>query len=196
MANYSGNSSYPLGLRNNNPGNLRSGVAWLGVTGENEGFSVFSDSLYGLRAMAVDLSTKINDDGLDTVTAIITKYAPPSENNTSAYIASVAASMGVDADATLTSDPETLASLMRAQINVEQGEQYSELIPDADIATGISMRSQSILSNPAAALSGFINANPEISIAAGVSVVAATIIAILIITKKLSLNFLKNLSIK
>lgn len=138
---YTAQTTLPRGIRNNNPGNLRSDVQWAFMTGDDgSGFAVFDDSVHGLRALAKDLTTKINKDGLNTITAIISKYAPPSENVTSAYIQSVVDDAGYPADAQLSADDQTLSRLMRAIVNHENGEGPSfDYVSDADIAQGISM---------------------------------------------------------
>lgn len=80
----------PLALRNNNPLNIRysSGNKWIGQTGKNKGFAVFSDMVYGWRA-AIILLVKYQRTGYDTIRKIVTRWAPPSENDTEAYIRDV-----------------------------------------------------------------------------------------------------------
>lgn len=145
MANsFIGRTDLPLGLRNNNPGNIRPGEAWQGMTGTNGGFVVFQDITWGTRALATDLANKITNDGLTTITAIINVYAPPSENDTQAYINAVSADTGIDANAQLGLDTGTLHSLIRAIMNHENGDAASALVTDADIDQGISMMSGSL----------------------------------------------------
>jgi len=76
-----------LGMRNNNPLNIRynSGNHWQGLTGENKGFCTFKSRVYGYRAAFVNLQT-YNVAGKDTIREIINKWAPATENNTAAYI--------------------------------------------------------------------------------------------------------------
>jgi hypothetical protein len=140
-----GQANLPLGLRNNNPGDLRPGDAWQGMTGTNEGFIVFADISWGIRAMATDLLNKINK-GENTITDIITVYAPPSENDTASYIADVSGDMGVDPHQVLSLDQPTLHALIRAIMNRELGDNYSAMISDADIDQGISMVNAPLLS--------------------------------------------------
>lgn len=126
----------PIGLRNNNPGNLRPGDNWRGMIGENGGFIVFEDVSFGIRAMAIDLRTKIGK-GYNTITKIITRWAPPSENDTAAYIRNVEYSTGWDADRILQADAATYKRMIRAIMNVELGPSYSAMITDTDINEGI-----------------------------------------------------------
>jgi hypothetical protein len=110
-----------LGERNNNPGNIRPSAAytWRGQTGVNAGYVTFDTPENGIRAIAKDLTTKFNR-GLDTVRKIISVWAPPSENDTPAYIAAVARSLNVDPDAALNlDDPNTLQAFVEAIIHQE-----------------------------------------------------------------------------
>lgn len=137
---YIGQTSLPLALRNNNPGNIRPGDSWLGSQGSNAGFIVFKDLTYGLRALAIDLKNKINKDGLNTISKIVAKYAPPSDNNNdTTYIATVSKVSGFDANAPLTADVETIKKLIRGHATVESGANYQSYISDADIQTGVDM---------------------------------------------------------
>lgn len=136
-------SQLPRGIRNNNPGNIETGEAWQGAVGVDAPFIIFADDTWGLRALATDLTTKIKKDGLDTITKIITVYAPPSENDTASYIAAVASDSGIGADEQLGTDAATISSLMRGIVNHENGEgPGNEYVTDQDIATGIGMMGQ------------------------------------------------------
>jgi hypothetical protein len=157
------------GIRNNNPGNIEKGIAWQGAVGDDGTFIIFADDTWGLRAMAKDLTTKINSDGLTTITAIITQYAPPSENDTASYIAAVASDTGFGATDLLTADQPTLHALIRAIANHENGDAGSALVSDADIDTGIQMAGDPTTVFNAAAIA--VSANPGISLA-GVGVCA------------------------
>jgi hypothetical protein len=86
------------GIRNNNPGNIRIGINWLGrvVPGKDVSFVEFKSMPLGVRALYIDLINK-HKTGLNTIQKVIYKYAPPSENKTEAYIASVAQDMKIPA---------------------------------------------------------------------------------------------------
>lgn len=137
---FSQNGTYPLGLRNNNPGNLRyvDTVKWKGQIGQNKGFVVFTNIAYGIRAFGMNIKTSISR-GNDTITKLINVYAPPSENNTNAYIQSVAAITGFSPNQTLSTDASTLSKLARGMFSVELGKPYVDYITDRDIAEGITM---------------------------------------------------------
>lgn len=126
----------PRGIRNNNPGNIKTGEGWKGVAGNDGTFDIFTDDTWGLRALAMDLQSKLNR-GLTTIRQIISVYAPPSENDTDAYISAVSAQTGIGADDPLTY-PDDWPDLMRAIVTHENGDQGA-LISDGDIAQGLSM---------------------------------------------------------
>ena len=144
-SSFLGRTDLPRGLRNNNPGDIETGDTWQGMIGSDPPFVIFQDVSWGIRAMATDLLNKINK-GENTITDIITIYAPPSENDTAAYIAAVSADMGVDSGAVLPMDQPTFHSLIRAIMNHELGDSYSAMITDDDIDQGIGMVKNSLLS--------------------------------------------------
>ena len=77
----------PRGLRNCNPLNIRkSGDNWVGQCGHDGSFAKFIDIRHGLRAAFRLLYTYDVRYGCNTVRTIINRWAPPEENNTSAYI--------------------------------------------------------------------------------------------------------------
>jgi len=83
--------------RNNNPGNLMSppGGQWAGQTGvDANGFAVFDNPQDGWNALDKDISANA---GL-SLSDFISKYAPPSENNTAAYISNVSSWTGASPD--------------------------------------------------------------------------------------------------
>ncbi|MEE1110717.1 MAG: hypothetical protein UIH99_00710 [Alphaproteobacteria bacterium] len=71
--------------RNNNPGNIRMSdfSRKVGAIGEAGGFAVFPDKETGMYAIEALLRTNTYQNL--TVAGAISRYAPPSENNTSAY---------------------------------------------------------------------------------------------------------------
>ena len=127
-----GPSAYePLGLRQNNPGNLRS---W-GNTPVVGGFASFGSAAEGLSAMAGNLLTYANR-GWNSVREIISHWAPASENDTNAYIRDVTRRLGVGADQGLNlRDRNVMAQMMDAIISHEQGRDpftNAELVNAAD----------------------------------------------------------------
>jgi hypothetical protein len=93
------NTPDTVGFRNNNPGNLiyLSSRPFNGQIGNANGYGVYDTLSNGVRALGMQLDNYINA-GLLTVAQIITRWAPPSENDTGAYISDVADRMGVNAN--------------------------------------------------------------------------------------------------
>ena len=184
---FSNDASLPIGLRNNNPGNLRpSIIPWMGQTGSNGGFCLFKDLSYGLRALAVDLSNKITSDGLDTIEDIITKYAPPSENDTESYILAVSDSTGWEPTDTIDFNSANLGNLMQAIIEHENGAASSN-VTVADIQQGIAMMPQSIINR----VQSFFVDNPALAAASTVGVLAVIVVIVLALFKPNLLKFKK-----
>jgi len=97
MGRQSVSGDYPLSTRNNNPGNIR---------GADGNFLSFAHAEDGLAAMRHDLIVKITGksgvmkgkygDGYSpTLANVIATWAPPSENNTQAYIDFVSKKTGI-----------------------------------------------------------------------------------------------------
>lgn len=91
-------------VRNNNPGNIERGAPWQGLQKPEDmtpdqalerRFAVFKAPKWGFRAMAVTLITyqdkRQAKDGssIDTIAKVIERWAPPTENSTSAYVQAV-----------------------------------------------------------------------------------------------------------
>lgn len=117
------------GLRLNNPGNLENdGTQWQGLTPTQSDPTFFEFQLpeYGIRALRIDLTNAIAR-GYNTISSLITHYAPPSENDTAAYIAAVSDRTGIDAGAPI--DTSSVPALVGAVIIQEQGlNPYSDAI--------------------------------------------------------------------
>lgn len=142
-----GQTGLPLGLRNNNPGDLRvTSDNWKGEIGSENGFVTFSDLSWGCRAMATVIANDINS-GLNTLTLYITNYAPPSENDTAAYIARMSSLTGFPADQPFTMSLDTIKTIMLAQMKIELGDSYAAMIPDSDINDGIQLMNSQLLSD-------------------------------------------------
>ena len=99
---YPGSRAY----RNNNPGNLRDvrrpdgrWSIWPSLPHDAGGFPQFASAADGWAALKRDLQIKAGR-GL-TLEQAISQYAPPSENDTAAYIRNVSASLGVASDVPL-----------------------------------------------------------------------------------------------
>ena len=83
------------GIRNANPGNIvyDPNNDWLGQTGSDGTFAVFSSPIYGIRAMCKALLNYVNKDGVaPTVDSIIRRW---SKTDQDAYVANVSSALGV-----------------------------------------------------------------------------------------------------
>lgn len=88
----------PRGVRNNNPGNLRKNdTEWQGLSPvqTDPDFFQFIDPKWGIRAM-VKVLESYQREGICTIASAINRWAPPSENQTQAYIDEVSISVGID----------------------------------------------------------------------------------------------------
>ena len=97
----------PRGLRNNNPLNIRKSrkTTWVGQSEKQEDrdFVQFCSMAYGYRAAFKVLQNyRVLYDCM-TLRQFIQRWAPPAENNTDAYVKSVARTADVRPDALLPS---------------------------------------------------------------------------------------------
>ena len=118
-----GKTGLPRGIRNNNPGNIRKGAsAWKGKvqSGSDTAFEQFVAYVWGIRAMIKNLQS-YQRSGLDTINAIIYKWAPPADQNDSAaYVKFVANRSGIDAFKSINlSDKGTMSLIVRAMCQME-----------------------------------------------------------------------------
>lgn len=115
----------PRGIRNNNPLNIRIGNVWLGER-ENPtdpAFEEFVTIKYGLRAAFIILRRYIRRYHKDTITQIISTWAPASENDTIKYIDFVSSRVGLAPDVPIKyEDEETMVKLVAAMARIECGQ--------------------------------------------------------------------------
>lgn len=112
-------------IRNtNNPGNIRNNPygAWKGQNGAVRGFCKFESLSYGIRALILLLKRYRTTHGLKTIKTIITRYAPPIENDTDSYIKTV--SREISRYPTDILSPADYPALIKSIILVEQGRTY------------------------------------------------------------------------
>lgn len=113
------------GYRNCNPGNIRiSKTRYKGeiVPSQDTAFKQFQSMEYGYRAMFVLLRYYYKVLHLTTLRQIISRYAPESENDTNAYIASVADSIFKGADVPIAiDDRDEMVMIVSAMSRVENG---------------------------------------------------------------------------
>lgn len=116
------NPTLPRGLRNNNPLNLEF-VPGQGANASDGRFGVYPTMEAGVAANVRQLQSYQNDRGLNTISAIVNRWAPPGENDSSGYAIQVAKLMGVKPNAPLNlSDPQQATRLVMAMGQVENGQ--------------------------------------------------------------------------
>lgn len=108
-----------------NPMSLeRSVIAWRGESTlqDDPVFLRFDTAEEGLRAGMIDIRNYQRLHHLDTIRQIITRYAPPIENNTAAYIADVCTRCSCNPDDDFDVElPRNLILLAKAIVHHEQG---------------------------------------------------------------------------
>ena len=104
----------------NNIFNIRQGAKWQGMTGTKKGFVEFETQEYAIRAWLILMRTYRRRYGCRTVEQIVTRFAPPNENNTGQYIAYCRRQLHLEPDSTLNFDCEYI-SLAAAMAKMETG---------------------------------------------------------------------------
>lgn len=136
----------PRGIRNNNPGNIdyKPNTQWQGLDKANPSdgrFCRFVDPVMGIRAIAVTLITyqdkrkAADGSAIDTPREIAARWAPPNENNTEAYAAALARSMGRGVDDPV--DVHIFEDCRGAVIGIIRHENGQQPYTDAQIEKGL-----------------------------------------------------------
>ena len=122
----------PRGIRNKNPGNIEwiddERRRWRGMIARDGRYGIFDTPANGVRAIGGEIRANFRR-GENTVRAIISEWAPPTENDTGSYMRAVAAALRVDVDTPLSST--RIADLAAAIVKHENGVQPYRL---ADLA--------------------------------------------------------------
>lgn len=117
------------GIRNNNPLNIEKGQPWQGLRPEqtDKRFCQFINLEYGFRAAFKILQTYFGKrPPVSTVRAIITRWAPPSENDTEKYINFVCQRAQLAPDEQLRyTDKKKMCRLVWAMAEMECGQSFS-----------------------------------------------------------------------
>ena len=118
--------SIPRGIRNNNPGNIKkNGVDWEGLSAiqTDNTFFQFTDPIFGIRALTKILLTYRHKHGLTNIWGIISRYAPPSENDTEAYKNFVKEKTDLNMLQEIDNSVDGYLPVVKAIILMENGEQ-------------------------------------------------------------------------
>ncbi|HEJ7990252.1 TPA: hypothetical protein SMI27_000890 [Serratia liquefaciens] len=167
-------ASSPRGIRNNNPGNLnyvgQEGASKEG--GENGRFAVFGSMTDGIAALYKQIQLYFKR-GTDTISEIVNKYAPASDNNNvMAYINSLVKATGKGAHESLGSaDMSTIFNLLKGIINHENGKGY---VSDNDIMRGIQVGARASMQRGSGNYGGQAGSKTEINIGEAKFVTSAT----------------------
>lgn len=88
------------GFRNNNPGNIKLGDSWEGLSDiqKDKIFCNFTSIEFGIRAIYKILFNYNRLYNINTVEGIISRWAPHMENNTFSYINSVCSRLDIPAN--------------------------------------------------------------------------------------------------
>jgi hypothetical protein len=108
----------------NNPGNIRCNRELKGVVDCNaKGFSIFESENAGIKAIHSLLKVYYNKYGLNTISKIISRYAPSTENQTGIYIDFVAQKSGFGKNQIL--EIPDLKYLIKSLIKMESDKDYT-----------------------------------------------------------------------
>ena len=123
------------GYRNTNPLNMRhDNDRWQGevVPSQDGAFKQFETMAWGYRAAFKLLHNYQKNNGCRILSDFINRWAPPSENNTSAYVSTVAKRAGLSVSEIDTLKGDTMRAVVSAMSYVENGVEANE----ADVAAG------------------------------------------------------------
>lgn len=138
-------SGLTRGLRNNNPGNIREGkgdsTLWVGerATDDDPAFEEFTTLPYGIRAATVLFRNYQRLYNLRTIAGLISRWAPPSENDTATYIKRVADRVGIGANDPINLTGPAIYPFLRAVFREENGLIADSLISEADLRRGVAL---------------------------------------------------------
>ena len=115
----------PRGIRNKNPGNIKLGTDWDGLAAEQTDptFCIFDEAVMGIRALMRILLTYRFTHDKKNIDSIIRRWAPPSENDTEAYIKFVAKRMEIEPMDDIDNSIEAYLPLVKSIIQMENGMQ-------------------------------------------------------------------------
>jgi len=137
MRSYLGQSGLPLGIRNNNPGNLIGAEKWQGLARENTApdFYQFKAWFWGLRALLKTLKTYYHRHGLNTLYKVFDRYAPAGHggNDPKAYAEQVGHMAGLDPGRPFSWDYSTIAGIVRGIVRIENGPGAENYLFENDI---------------------------------------------------------------
>lgn len=126
-----GGGQPPLGIRNNNPLNVKplAQGQWNGQTGVGEGgYAQFQSPEAGWAAADKNLSAYGVHHGINTISGVISRWAPQGDGNNDpqAYAATVSQALGIRPDQPIDlTDPTVRQKVLSAMAQVELGRPYT-----------------------------------------------------------------------
>lgn len=154
--------------RNFNPGNLNyAGQAGATLeSGSGARFAKFASEEEGIAALVRQLRL-YQQRGIDTIGEIVKKYAPPSENDTQAYIASMVRWTGLSADEKLDfNDTDTVRRMVQG---ISRKEGRFTPLSEGQIMSGIGIANQRAGLPAPSITTGDITINTQATDAAGIA---------------------------
>lgn len=154
-----GDPNLPRGIRNNNPLNLTYVAGQPGVQGSDGRFGRYGTPEEGIAAATRQLQM-YGQRGLTTPAQIIGRWAPPSENNTGAYVAAVAQRAGLDPNQPIDlADPVVVSRLVGAMAHHENGRPLDPAIVQRGVQMGLGVGRGNVtpVAPPASAPPGGVN---------------------------------------
>ena len=138
-------------IRNNNPGNIKkTNTQWEGMTQEqaDSTFVSFESPEMGVRALARVLNTYNTQYNLDDISGMVSRFAPPTENDTQNYIKFVSEKSGIPRNRkiTLQDNPEDMKKVIAAMIEMEGGSDSVKYFTPSIINEGVRLALESTAS--------------------------------------------------
>lgn len=139
-------------IRNNNPGNIdRTRTQWEGMSQDQTDprFVTFETPEMGVRAMARTLNTYNTRYNLNTIEGMVSRWAPPNENDTEGYINFVSEKTGIPRNrvVTLQENPEDMKKVITAMIEMEGGQESANYFNSRIVDRGVNLALSSLDSN-------------------------------------------------
>lgn len=178
---YAQQSAAPRGIRNNNPLNLEYVPGQAGVTGSDGRFGQYGTMADGVAASEQQL-LKYQARGVDTLAKMVSKWAPPGENDTPKYIANAARWSGLDPEAKVDMhDPVVAGKVITAMARMETGRELNQNEVQMGVGLGLggneAPKTAQVLAAVQAAAPTAAPGAPGAAGAAGVAAQAAAAIA-------------------
>ncbi len=113
------------GIRNNNPGNIRKSLSQFQgeiTPSTDPAFKQFKSIEWGYRAMFLIIHNYDQLYGINTLSKIISRWAPDVENDTNIYIKTVAKRLGISSSGYIDSlNREVMVTMVGAMSRIENG---------------------------------------------------------------------------